>query len=120
MEQRLCCFVKSRGVLGPLLEQPQQRYTVSAGASYPYKDTTVYADPLFGSGLRNGFANTDELPGYYLLKIGFTYEFHLPQTYGLLEFRFDLTNLLDQNYQLRNGTGIGVFAPQFGPRRGFI
>ena len=42
-----------------------QRYTVSAGASYTYKDTTVYADLLYGSGLRSGFANTDELPGYY-------------------------------------------------------
>ena len=56
----------------------------------------------------------------YLLKIGFIYKFHLPETYGLLEFRFDVTNLFDQSYQLRNGTGIGVFAPQFGPRRGFF
>jgi outer membrane receptor protein involved in Fe transport len=33
--------------------------------------------------------------------------------------RFDVVNLFDTVYQLRNGTGIGVFAPQFGPRRGF-
>ena len=97
-----------------------QRYTVSAGASYTYKDTTVYADLLYGSGLRSGFANTDELPGYYPLNLGFTHIFHLPEKYGLLKFRFDVTNLFDQSYQLRNGTGIGVFAPQFGPRRGFF
>ena len=97
-----------------------QRYTVSAGASYTYKDTTVYADLLYGSGLRSGFANTDELPGYYPLNLGVTHVFHLPEKYGLLKFRFDVTNIFDQSYQLRNGTGIGVFAPQYGPRRGFF
>jgi outer membrane receptor protein involved in Fe transport len=97
-----------------------QRYTVSAGASYTYKDTTVYADLLYGSGLRSGFANTDEVPGYYPLNLGVTHIFHLPEKYGRLQVRFDVTNLFDQSYQLRNGTGIGVFAPQFGPRRGFF
>jgi hypothetical protein len=29
--------------------------------------------------------------------------------------RFDVVNLLDQVYELRDGTGIGVVAPQFGP-----
>jgi TonB dependent receptor len=97
-----------------------QRYTVSAGASYTCKETTVYADLLYGSGLRSGFANTDELPGYYPFNVGFTHLFHLPAKHGLIKFRFDVTNVFDQSYQLRNGTGIGVFAPQFGPRRGFF
>jgi hypothetical protein len=97
-----------------------QRYTLSAGASYTFKDTTVYADILYGSGLRSGFANTDELPGYYPVNLGFTHAFHLPDKYGRLQFRFDVTNLFDQSYELRDGTGIGVFAPQFGPRRGFF
>jgi hypothetical protein len=26
----------------------------------------------------------------------------------------------DKVYQIRSGTGVGVFAPQFGPRRGFF
>ena len=97
-----------------------QRYTVSAGASYTYKDTTVYADLQYGSGLRSGFANTGELPGYYPVNVGFTHDFHLPEKYGRIRVRFDVTNVFDQSYQLRNGTGIGVFAPQFGPRRGFF
>jgi len=97
-----------------------QRYTLSAGASYTWKDTTVYADMLYGSGLRSGFANTDELPGYYPVNAGFTHTFHLPEKYGQIQFRFDVTNIFDQSYQLRNGTGIGVFAPQYGPRRGFF
>ena len=97
-----------------------QRYTVSAGASYTCKDTTVYADLVYGSGLRSGFANTDELPGHYPVNVGFTHHFRLPEKYGRLRVRFDVTNVFDQSYQLRNGTGIGVFAPQFGPRRGFF
>jgi outer membrane receptor protein involved in Fe transport len=48
------------------------------------------------------------------------HDFHLPEKYGQLRVRFDVTNIFDQSYQLRNGTGIGVFAPQFGPRRGFF
>ena len=34
--------------------------------------------------------------------------------------RFDVINVLDKIYQIRNGTGVGVGAPQFGPRRGFF
>jgi outer membrane receptor protein involved in Fe transport len=37
-----------------------------------------------------------------------------------LTLRFDVVNLLDHAYELRSGSGIGVFAPQYGPRRGFF
>jgi outer membrane receptor protein involved in Fe transport len=33
--------------------------------------------------------------------------------------RFDVVNLFDKIYELRDGSGIGVGAPQFGQRRGF-
>jgi hypothetical protein len=72
---------------------------------------------FYSSGLRRGFANADELQGCYPVDLGVTHIFHLPQRYGLLKFRVAVTNVFDQSYQLRNGTGIGVFAPQFGPRR---
>jgi outer membrane receptor protein involved in Fe transport len=39
--------------------------------------------------------------------------------YKPLTVRFDITNLFDQVYELRDGSGIGVFAPQFGARRGY-
>jgi outer membrane receptor protein involved in Fe transport len=29
-------------------------------------------------------------------------------------------NVFDKIYELRDGSGIGVFAPQFGPRRGYF
>jgi len=34
--------------------------------------------------------------------------------------RFDIVNVADTVYLLRNGSGIGVFAPQYGMRRGFF
>ena len=39
---------------------------------------------------------------------------------GALTLRFDVINVLDKEYEIRNGTGVGVGAPQFGPRRGFF
>jgi hypothetical protein len=33
------------------------------------------------------------------------------------ELRLDILNIGDDTYQIRNGTGVGVGAPQFGIRR---
>ena len=37
---------------------------------------------------------------------------------GPLTLRADIINLFDKEYEIRDGTGVGVGAPQFGPRRG--
>jgi outer membrane receptor for ferrienterochelin and colicins len=37
---------------------------------------------------------------------------------GAVELRADLVNVFDQVYLIRDGTGVGVGAPQYGPRRG--
>jgi outer membrane receptor protein involved in Fe transport len=37
---------------------------------------------------------------------------------GLVEARLVVNNVLDTAYLIRDGSGIGVFAPQYGPRRG--
>jgi outer membrane receptor for ferrienterochelin and colicins len=34
-----------------------------------------------------------------------------------MELRLDIINLLDEVYAIRDGTGVSVGAPQFGPRR---
>lgn len=39
---------------------------------------------------------------------------------GDVTLRFDIIHLFDRVYEIRNGTGVGVGAPQFGPRRGFF
>lgn len=36
---------------------------------------------------------------------------------GEMQARISVINLFDRTYQIRSGSGIGVFAPQFGPRR---
>ena len=96
-----------------------QTSTVSAGASYQWKpqDLRVYADMLYGSGLREDFANTGKLPAYYTFNLGFEKGFRLPGV-GQAKARFDVVNLLDRVYELRDGSGVGVGAPQFGQRRG--
>jgi hypothetical protein len=40
-------------------------------------------------------------------------------TYRAHERRFDIINIFDTVGQIRDGTGVGVGAPQFGPRRTF-
>ena len=104
----------------PVYLDHDQTSTVSAGVSYDWKPqgTRVYADMLYGSGLRNGFANTSKLPAYYTFNLGLEQSVRLPR-FGQAKLRFDVVNLLDRVYELRDGTGIGVGAPQFGQRRGF-
>ena len=93
----------------------------SAGASYLWNGTRVSADMIFGSGLRSGFANTESLPFYKQVNVGISREFKWPDTtMKPTTLRFDIVNLFDDIYQIRDGTGIGVFAPQYGPRRGFF
>lgn len=96
-----------------------QTWTGSAGASYVLFGTRGSVSMIYGSGLRSGFANTTHVSPYTQVNLGFTREigsvFDKP-----LSFRFDIINVLDHAYQLRDGSGIGVFAPQYGPRRGFF
>ena len=37
-----------------------------------------------------------------------------------LAIRFDVVNLFDKIYLIRDGSGVGVGAPQYGARRGFF
>ena len=96
-----------------------QRLTASAGVSYRYSGTTYTSDVLFGTGLRNGFANTEHLPAYWQMNVGAARDFNLPAL-GKFKTRLTVLNIFDRSYQLRDGTGIGVGAPQFAPRRTFL
>ncbi|MBS0446100.1 MAG: TonB-dependent receptor [Proteobacteria bacterium] len=93
--------------------------SASAGASYRLADgTTVSGDALYGSGLRNGFANTDHLPAHVTLNASASHGFDFAG-FGHIDVRLSVINLLDRVYELRDGSGIGVGAPQFGQRRAF-
>jgi outer membrane receptor for ferrienterochelin and colicins len=103
------------------------RVASSGGVSYLWLGTRFSADMLFGTGLRqdlvlaNGFdvPNADHTPSYTQVNLGVSHAFNLAST-GPLTLRFDIINVADKVYQIRSGTGIGVFAPQYGPRRGFF
>ena len=101
-----------------------QLITASAGASYKWENTLVSLDGIFGSGLRDGFANLGHQQPYTQFNFAVSRDFNVwpdaiwPSTKPL-NLRFTVVNLLDTLYQLRSGTGIGEFAPQYGPRRGF-
>jgi outer membrane receptor protein involved in Fe transport len=78
------------------------------------------ADMIYGSGLRDGDANIGTVPAYTQVNVGIKREFLLPNDPKPMTIRFDVVNLFDNVYEIRDGSGIGVFAPQFGPRRGFF
>jgi outer membrane receptor protein involved in Fe transport len=93
-----------------------QALTVSAGASYLWQGTTYSADALFGSGLRRNFANTDHLPAYATVNLSAAHTFNQTPM-GNVTGRLSMINLFDRVYEIRDGSGIGVGAPQFGQRR---
>jgi len=112
----------------------EQEHTASGGVSYLWHDTRLSADFLYGSGLRSdldlppgvvtpyggtSIPNGASLPIYTQVNFGSTHVFHIPNA-GTLTARFDVINVFDRVYEIRNGTGVGVGAPQFGPRRGFF
>lgn len=97
-----------------------QTYTASGGASWQaLPKTALGLDALYGSGLRQGFANTSSLPWYTQFNASVTEDLDLFAT-DKTSLRFTVINLFDTAYELRSGTGIGVGAPQWGPRRGFF
>ncbi len=103
----------------------EQQYTASGGASYRWNYTRFSADILFGSGLRtsNIHPNDGHLPYYRQVNLGINQA--LPflasgDSKDAPSIRLDVINVFDQVYQIRNGTGVGVGAPQFGPRRGYF
>ena len=101
-----------------------QTYTASAGVSYSFREgllkgTRAGGDLIYGSGLRTDGAapNGGALADYVQVNLAFSHDFALPHL-GALQARFDIINLFDEVYEIRDGSGVGVGAPQYGPRRG--
>jgi len=98
-----------------------QTYTASGGLAYtvPWTKTKLSASMLFGSGLRASIPtvpNGASEPNYTQVNVSILQKIDTGIYQGL-EARLDVINLFDLKYQIRNGTGVGVGAPQFGPRR---
>ena len=104
-----------------------QTYTASGGASYKIGDLKLSTDVLYGSGLRSDeplagggdIPNGDHVPGYVQVNLAANYHLTLGKA-GPLDLRLDIINVGDEAYEIRDGTGVGVGAPQWGPRRGFF
>ncbi len=94
-----------------------QLYTASGGVSYRWLETLYSINATFGTGLRSGFANTDHVPSNTSVNLGATRQFVLGAL-GPMQWRLAVTNVLDKINPIRSGTGIGIFAPQYGPRIG--
>jgi hypothetical protein len=95
-----------------------QRFTGSAGISYTWNDWQAGIDGLYGNGLRRGFANTQKNHPYETFNVSLQRRIKITEKTAV-KIRFDVVNILDTIYELRDGSGIGVGAPQFGQRRGF-
>ncbi|MFT4197246.1 MAG: TonB-dependent receptor [Pseudoxanthomonas sp.] len=97
-----------------------QKWTSSGGLSYSFAGSNrLSLDYLFGSGLRTDtdtVPNGASLPAYFQLNLGAAHDFDIEG--HPLHVQLAVVNALDRSYQLRDGGGIGVFAPQWGPRRG--
>lgn len=107
-----------------------QKITGSAGASYRidnrYGPLTLATDLIYGSGLRRSpddpnivHPNGSKLPAYEQVNLGISQRFDRGGPLKGLELRFDVINLFDRVYQIRNGSGVGITAPQYGPRQAF-
>ena len=109
-----------------------QTYTGSAGGSYLIRDgviggTRVGFDLLYGSGLRadqvladgSTVPNGAHVPDYVTVNLTAAHHFVLPYA-GHVDVRFDIINVANKTYEIRDGTGVGVGAPQFGAARGFF
>ena len=105
----------------------EQQMTASGGAAWLWHGTRLSGDLLAGSGLRasldlpNGTSipNGAHLPYYRQVNLGASHAFDAQGLKGLTA-RVDVINAFDQKYQIRNGTGVGVGASQYGQRRGYF
>jgi outer membrane receptor protein involved in Fe transport len=104
-----------------------QRWTASGGGSVTIRDGIGTLVPtmsfLYGDGLRADdpaglVPNGGKLPSYVTADVGIAQNLDGPGVLKGLSIRLDVTNLFDRSYLIRDGSGVGVGAPQYGARRG--
>jgi outer membrane receptor protein involved in Fe transport len=96
-----------------------QLITASAGASYLWLGTRFSLDFIEQSGLRRSVVHPNDatVRPYQVANVGISRKFNWP-AFGPMEARLDVKNLWDERYKIRDGSGLGVFAPQWGVRNG--
>ncbi|HEV3239764.1 MAG TPA: TonB-dependent receptor [Casimicrobiaceae bacterium] len=97
-----------------------QRYSLSGGVTYRFGANRISGDVIYGSGLRRtppgAPPNSGKLPSYAAANLALIHNWR-DTPVGELEGRVGVTNIFDKIYLLRDGTGVGVGAPQYGGRR---
>jgi outer membrane receptor protein involved in Fe transport len=93
-----------------------QQYTASGGITYHWRSYLASMDGTYGSGLRAGFANTNELGENFQINLALEKSWQVREL-GDVKTRVVLVNVTDNINELRDGSGIGIFQPGFGPRR---
>lgn len=93
-----------------------QTYTASAGVAYKYLQTNYSFDAIYGSGLRTGDLNANSMPAYLQVNGSVARDVNV-FLLNKINLRLSILNLFDSTYKLHDGSGIGVAATQYGPRR---
>ena len=95
-----------------------QWYTASGGVSYLWQGTRFSSDLIYGSGLRQdvqAVPNGGTVTPYAQVNFGITHRFENGGAHPI-EIGLNIINATDRTYEIRSGSGVGVFAPQYGPR----
>jgi outer membrane receptor protein involved in Fe transport len=93
----------------------QPLYGAAAGIAYRWKPWDFYADLLYSSGLRGGFADLESLPHVVQVNLAAQRSFHVPSI-GEITNRITLLNIFDRTNLIRPAEGIGIFQAAYGPR----
>jgi outer membrane receptor protein involved in Fe transport len=96
-----------------------QRWTSSGEVAYKWWGTNYGVEYTYGSGLRQGFANTGKLPDNVQFDASANRDLHFGGGFGDLGLRLAVLNIFDRINEVRSNSGVGVGAPQFGPRLSF-
>jgi outer membrane receptor for ferrienterochelin and colicins len=105
----------------------EQLASASAGVTYKWGTTVFSSDMIYGTGLREDTTAPDgsTIPNgahtapYTSVNVGVKHDFSDIGWDGW-SAQATIVNLFDVDYLIRSGTGVGVFAPQYGQRRGFF
>ena len=110
-----------------------QTVTGSFGVAYTWNEsakysTRVYVDALYGSGLRtdatasDGSNDSQRRDGAALITRSTSARNKVSKLAKsqMLKARLDVVNVTDNIYELRDGSGVGVNAAQYGERLGFF
>jgi hypothetical protein len=89
-----------------------QLITLSTGAAYTFRHTTVHLDAICGGGFYDGFADLDKVPAHRPVSCGIKHDFKVAKL-QTLPLRCNVINIFHEIYLYHHGAGIGTTAPYY-------